>query len=320
MDRTLLTLLGLCLVVFTANCLADRLHLLIPAGPGGGLDSTARAIGESLIKLKTSYKVTYENRTGGGGGKAMSYFVNSKKDFKNTLLVNSTPILIRSIQGVFKQSYQDLVPIAALISDPAVIAVREDSKYSDLNSIISELRKTNKKVLVGGGSVKGSLDHIALALLLTESKIPFNIARYIPYDGGGKALIGLLSSEVDVLVSGLGETINQHRSKSVRILGVSSVERINELPEVPTFKELEIDLVFSNWRGLFASSSTAKQDINRAKALIRELVSSPEWQNQLIRYGWEPFYLEGAQFESFLKTQEDVLRETLTDLGLVKRL
>ena len=45
-----------------------------------------------------------------------------------------------------------------------------------------------------------------------------------------------------------------------------------------------------------------------------------KWQNQLIRYGWEPFYLEGAQFETFLKTQENVLRETLTDLGLVKRL
>jgi putative tricarboxylic transport membrane protein len=299
------------------NSFADRLHLLIPAGPGGGLDSTARAVGESLMKLDNTKTVSYENRTGGGGGKAMSYFVNSKSDFSNALLVNSTPLLIRSIQGVFKQTYRDIVPIASLIADPAVIAVKAGSKYSDWNSIVTELQNTNGKILVGGGSVKGSLDHIALFLLLKESGISFRKARYIPYDGGGKALIGLLSSEVEVLVSGLGETINQHRSKSVQILGVSSVERIKELPEVPTFKEVGLDVVFSNWRGLFASKSSTDREIDLQQALIRQLVDSPEWQAQLTRYGWESFYLERTQFKEFLQTQEDVLRNTLIELGLL---
>ena len=308
----------ICLVNCLPNSFADRLHLLIPAGPGGGLDSTARAVGESLMKLDAEKNVSYENRTGGGGGKAMSYFVNSKSDFSNTLLVNSTPLLIRSIQGVFKQTYADVVPIASLIADPAVIAVKENAKYSDWNSVITELQNTNKRILVGGGSVKGSLDHIALSLLLKESEVSFRKARYIPYDGGGKALIGLLSSEVEVLVSGLGETINQHRSKSVRILGVSSEKRIKELPEVPTFKELGLNVVFSNWRGVFASKSSTGQEIDTQEALIRQLVNSKEWQAQLSLYGWEPFYLEGRQFKEFLEAQEKTLRNTLIELGLVK--
>ena len=318
MTRLFLTSFLICLVYCAPNSFADRLHLLIPAGPGGGLDSTARALGESLMKLDAEKNVSYENRTGGGGGKAMSYFVNSKSDFSNTLLVNSTPLLIRSIQGVFKQTYADVVPIASLIADPAVIAVKENAKYSDWNSVITELQNTNKRILVGGGSVKGSLDHIALSLLLKESGVSFRKARYIPYDGGGKALIGLLSSEVEVLVSGLGETINQHRSKSVRILGVSSEKRIKELPEVPTFKEAGLNVVFSNWRGVFASKSSTNREIYTQEALIRQLVNSTEWQAQLSLYGWEPFYLEGRQFKEFLEAQEKTMRNTLIELGLVK--
>ena len=318
MIRLVLTAFLICLVSYLPNSFADRLHLLIPAGPGGGLDSTARALGESLMKLDADKIVSYENRTGGGGGKAMSYFVNSKSDFSNTLLVNSTPLLIRSIQGVFKQTYHDVVPIASLIADPAVIAVKDSAKYSDWNSVLTELQNTNKRILVGGGSVKGSLDHIALSLLLKESGISFRKARYIPYDGGGKALIGLLSSEVEVLVSGLGETINQHRSKSVRILGVSSEKRIKELPEVPTFKEVGLNVVFSNWRGVFASKSSTDQEIDTQEALIKQLVDSTEWQAQLSLYGWEPFYLEARQFKEFLEAQEKTLRNTLIELGLVK--
>ena len=315
MIRLVLTSFMICLVNCLSNSFADRLHLLIPAGPGGGLDSTARALGESLMKIDTKINVSYENRTGGGGGKAMSYFVNSKSDFSNTLLVNSTPLLIRSIQGVFTQTYQDVVPIASLIADPAVIAVKDSAKYSDWHSV---LQNTNKHILVGGGSVKGSLDHIALSLLLKESGFSFRKARYIPYDGGGKALIGLLSSEVEVLVSGLGETINQHRSNSVRILGVSSEKRIKELPEVPTFKEVGLNVVFSNWRGVFASKSSTDQEIDTQEALIRQLVNSTEWQAQLSLYGWEPFYLEGRQFKEFLEAQEKTMRNTLIELGLVK--
>ena len=96
-------------IVVSPFSFGARLDFLIPAGPGGGLDSTARAMGDSLLKVNPSMKIRYENRTGGGGGKAMSYFVNSKASFQNTLLVNSTPLLIRSIQGVFKQTYEDVV-------------------------------------------------------------------------------------------------------------------------------------------------------------------------------------------------------------------
>ena len=262
-------------------------------------------------------KIRYENRTGGGGGKAMSYFVNSKASFQNTLLVNSTPLLIRSIQGVFKQTYEDVVPIAALITDPAVIAVNPDSKYNTWNDVVEDIKRNQKRLLVGGGSVRGSLDHIALSLLLEASEVSIRRVQYVPYDGGGKALVGLMSSEVNLLVSGLGETINQHRSKSIKILGISSEQRLSSIPFVPTFKEDNNNVVFSNWRGLFASKTLAQKEMETLKEIVSILKDSSHWQIQLDRYGWTPFYLNEIEFKNFLRDQEAQMRETLIKLKMI---
>ena len=313
-----LSLIGLfALFVFSPFSLGARLDFLIPAGPGGGLDSTARAMGDSLLKVNPSMKIRYENRTGGGGGKAMSYFVNSKASFQNTLLVNSTPLLIRSIQGVFKQTYEDVVPIAALITDPAVIAVNPDSEYDTWNDVVEDIRSNKKRLLVGGGSVRGSLDHIALSLLLEASGVPIRSVQYVPYDGGGKALVGLMSSEVNLLVSGLGETINQHRSKSIKILGISSEERLPSIPSIPTFKEDNNNVVFSNWRGVFASKTLDQKEMETLKEIVFILKDSSHWQIQLDRYGWTPFYLNEIEFKNFLRGQEAQMRETLIKLKMI---
>ena len=120
----LLCFTGICSVALADDAVDARLHIVIPAGPGGGLDATARAIGRALVSDQEVARVSYENRTGGGGGKAMAYFVESTDSLTDTLLVNSTPLLIRSLQGLFPHSYRDLTPIAGLIADPGIIAVR----------------------------------------------------------------------------------------------------------------------------------------------------------------------------------------------------
>jgi putative tricarboxylic transport membrane protein len=310
-------LTAVCLVFIFQSSPAKQLHFLIPAGPGGGLDSTARAIGETLLKAGVTERVSYENRTGGGGARALSYFVTSKSNLKNTLLINSTPLLIRSIRGKFKQSHNDVVPVASLIADPAVIAVKADSIYPDWYSLLGLLKTTPKRVAIGGGSVRGSLDHIALALLLKSASINPRKVQYIPYDGGGKALLGLLSSETQVLVSGLGESIAQHKAGTIKIIGISSAKRIKEIPEIPTFNEMDVDVVFSNWRGLFASKSLSFDHIEGHRRSIKKIVNTNEWQSKLNRYGWEPFYLNGDEFKNFLTKQETVLRKTLLELKLI---
>ena len=86
----------------------DKIHFLIPGGAGGGWDGTARGTGEALTKSGLVGAATYENMSGGGGGKAIVHIIETKD--AGMLMVNSTPIVIRSLQKVFPQSFRDLTP------------------------------------------------------------------------------------------------------------------------------------------------------------------------------------------------------------------
>ena len=297
---------------------AERLHLVIPAGPGGGLDATARALGNTLTDSQLLQGVSYENRTGGGGGKAMAYFVNSGASLDDTLLVNSTPLIVRSLQGLFPHSYRDLTPIGGLIADPGVIAVRANSPLSSWGDVVAALGDSRKRLFVGGGSVKGSLDHITLSLLAQADGIDPRKIRYLAYDGGAKALLALMSGEVDVLVSGLGETLAAHQAGTIRILGVTA-DSGHQTAGITSFRDQNVDVVFYNWRGVFAPGDIEPTDKKRLVELLTEAVATPTWQQQLDRYGWQPKFLPDQLFVEYLQEQERQLQEIMTDLGLVRR-
>jgi putative tricarboxylic transport membrane protein len=297
---------------------AERLHLVIPAGPGGGLDATARALGNTLTESQLLQGVSYENRTGGGGGKAMAYFVNSGASLDDTLLVNSAPLIVRSLQGLFPHSYRDLTPIGGLIADPGVIAVRANSPLSSWNDVVAALGDSRKRLFVGGGSVKGSLDHITLSLLAQAEGIDPRKIRYLAYDGGAKALLALMSGEVDVLVSGLGETLAAHEAGTIRILGVTA-DSGHQIAGITSFTDQDVDVVFYNWRGVFAPGDIEPTDKKRLIELLTEAVATPTWQQQLDRYGWQAKFLPDQLFVEYLQEQERQLQEIMTDLGLVRR-
>ena len=90
----------------------DSIHFLIPGGAGGGWDGTARGTGEALTKAGLVGSASYENMSGGGGGKAIGYLIENASSNHGTLMVNSTPIVIRSLVGRFPHNFRDLTLVA----------------------------------------------------------------------------------------------------------------------------------------------------------------------------------------------------------------
>jgi putative tricarboxylic transport membrane protein len=296
----------------------ERLHLLIPAGPGGGLDSTARAIGKALQSSDIRAPVSYENMTGGGGGRALGHFVETAQRQQQTLLINSTPLIVRSLQGLFPQSYRDLVPIAALVAEFNAVVVRADSSIVSWPELIKALQADPRSVTTGGGSVRGSMDHVVLAQALEATGINPRAARYLPYDGGGKAMVALLGGEIDVLSTGAGEVLSYVASDDVRVLAIAADKRLAQLPDVPTLSELGTPVVFANWRGLFAAPGTTAAQTDRLIAEIEAATGSNTWQQSLAQYAWTPLNLTGADFTRYLEAQEQQLQAILSELGFIR--
>ena len=131
-------------VAFTGPALAgghqilDSVHFLIPGGAGGGWDGTARGTGEALTESGIVGTASYENMSGGGGGKAIGYLIENAESNYDTLMVNSTPIIIRSLTGVFPQNFRDLTLVAGTIGDYAALVVKADSEIDDMAGLLAK--------------------------------------------------------------------------------------------------------------------------------------------------------------------------------------
>ncbi|WP_224815923.1 tripartite tricarboxylate transporter substrate binding protein [Hasllibacter sp. MH4015] len=294
----------------------DEIHFLIPGGAGGGWDGTARGTGEALTSAGIVGSASYENMSGGGGGVAIAHLIENADSMGNTMMVNSTPIVIRSLTGVFPQSFRDLTLIAGTIGDYAALVVPADSDLQSMEDLVAAYQADATSFAIGGGSVPGGMDHLVAAMAMEaagEDPTGFN---YIPYDAGGAAMAGLLSGEIQALSTGYSEAVTLAEQGEVRILGVTAPERI-EGSDAPTMMEQGIDVEFVNWRGFFAAPGLDEATVENMRAAIAAMYETEEWETIRAQNGWVNIHNPGEDFEAFLENQEQQIGDLMRTLGFL---
>ena len=295
----------------------DSIHFLIPGGAGGGWDGTARGTGEALTKAGIVGNASYENMSGGGGGKAIGYLIENAKSNHGTLMVNSTPIVIRSLVGRFPYNFRDLTMIAGTIGDYAAFVVSKDSPINSFNDLVDAYKNNPSKVAIGGGSVPGGMDHLVAAMAMQAAGQDPTKVKYIPYDAGGKAMAALLSGEIKALSTGFSEAVSMANAGEVKIIGVTSGSRVDAFKDAPTLKEQGYDAEFVNWRGFFAAPGLPADQADAYRAAIAKMYNTPEWEAVRARNGWVNIHNPGDDFVSFLTEQEKVIKDLMTKLGFL---
>ena len=295
----------------------ESIHFLIPGGAGGGWDGTARGTGEALTKSGIVGKASYENMSGGGGGKAIGYLIENANSNQNTLMVNSTPIVIRSLVGRFPYSFRDLTLIAGTIGDYAAFVVSKDSPFRSFKDLVKAYRSNPRSIAFGGGSVPGGMDHLVAALAIEAARQDPTRLKYIPYDAGGKAMAALLSGEIKVLSTGFSEAVSMANAGEVRIIGVTSAERVPAYQDAPTLEEQGYDAEFVNWRGFFAAPGLPAAKADEFRLALADMYATPEWEAVRARNGWVNIYKPGGEFADFLENQERAVKNMMIKLGFL---
>lgn len=295
----------------------DSIHFLIPGGAGGGWDGTARGTGEALTKSGLVGSTSYENMSGGGGGKAIGYLIENAASQHGTLMVNSTPIVIRSLTGVFPQSFRDLTLVAGTIGDYAALVVAADSPIQDVNGLIEAFNADPAKTAVGGGSVPGGMDHLVAAMVFQAAGADPVQLKYVPYDGGGATMAGLLSGEVQAVSTGFSEAVELAKAGEVRIIGVTAEERVDAYADAPTMVEQGNDTTFVNWRGFFGAPGLPADKLAMYQDAIAKVYETAEWEDVRSRNGWVNIHNPGDEFKSFLENQEQVIGDLMRKLGFL---
>lgn len=311
-----LTLMCILLVAAGPLC-AERIHFLIPGGAGGGWDSTARGVGEALARSGLIEAASYENMSGGAGSRALSHLIETADRQTHTLMVSSSPIILRSLRKVFPQSYHDVTPVASVIVDYGAFVVRRDSAYQSWRDVVADFMAHPRRVNIAGGSARGSTDHLVAALAFQKSGADPRQVKYIPYNAGGHAMVGLLSGETQLLSTGLSEAIALADQGEVRILAVTAPERLDRTPEVPTLVEQGVPAVFANWRGFFAAPGISAERVAAYADMLARMYETDAWQRIRDARGWTDFYVSGADFAAFLEQQERDMADLLRELSML---
>lgn len=295
----------------------DSIHFLIPGGAGGGWDGTARGTGEALTNAGLVGSASFENMSGGGGGRAIGYLIENANSNFGTLMVNSTPIVIRSLTGVFPQNFRDLTLIAGTIGDYAALVVAADSDIQSVGDLVDAFNADPDSVAIGGGSVPGGMDHLVAAMVFQAAGADPIEMNYLAYDGGGPTMAALLSGEVQAVSTGFSEAIELAKAGEVRIIGVTAEERVDTYAEAPTMVEQGNDTVFVNWRGFFAAPGLPDDQAQAYRDVLAAMYDTPEWEEVRSRNGWVNIHNSGDDFRSFLENQEQVIGDLMRELGFL---
>ncbi|NYG54978.1 Bug family tripartite tricarboxylate transporter substrate binding protein [Nocardioides perillae] len=296
-----------------ADSLAD-LRIMVPNSAGGGYDTTARVAAKVMEDEGIAEGIEVFNLEGAGGTVGLARTVNEAGNGDLALLMGL---------GVVGASYTNdtdatltrTTPLAKLIEEPGAVMVPKDSPFETIDDLVAAWQADPSGLTVGGGSSPGGPDHLLPMQLAEAVGIDPREVNFVSYDGGGDLLPAILGSKLDFATSGAGEFLDQIESGEVRVLATSGEERLEQV-DAPTLVESDVDLVFTNWRGIVAPPEVDDADRDAMIAALEQLHASDGWEQALEDNGWEDAFMTGDEFEAFLTEQDARVRDTLSQLGL----
>lgn len=294
---------------------------MVPAGnPGGGLDLVARALESALRDEKLFSQSFAIKNMGGAGGNLAKTYINQKKGDPHFLYVESNRIYVNRIVGTTKLTYTDVTPIARLVTEYLVWAVRADSPYKTAKDVLAKLKADPGAVTFGVGTVPSNDQMNILRPAMAQGIDPRQI-KIVPFKSGGDLTIQLLGGHVPVISTGLSELIEQAKAGQVRLIAISAPKPVEgQFANVPTWRSMGIDLEILHWRGLFAPPGIPAEAVRYWDSTLAKMVKTPSWRKILERYQWFDAYADSATFRKALAEENKAYEEILTQLGMAKGL
>ena len=285
--------------------------VIVPYGPGGGSDITARLLAKDLEPI-VGKSVTVENRAGGGGWVGWGSLAASKPD-GYTIGYIAIPNLYagyldRSLAGGSrKENLESFTPLINHVFDYNLWGVKADSKFKTVKDVIDEAKRRPGQLSLNGGG-HGTDDHIAILSMEAATGTKFVVPHFRSTAEGKTQVLG---GHIDILAANISEAAEDVRSGLIRVLGVMAPERSKFMPQAPTFREQGYDQVWAVSRGVAAPAGLPKDVEEALIAFLDKTISSPEHREKAERLSLEPRVVKGAEYRKFLKDNEQATKRLM---------
>ena len=296
-----------------------NVEIIAGSVPGGSNDKTARALERVILAYKlVPTSVTVVNKSGGGGSIANTYVSQHPKD-AHYLGIAGTGLLSNHIIGASPLTVADFTPIASLMNDYAVFAVSASAGMKTGKELVARLKADPKSVNIGFANAFGSTRHMASGLLMKTIGGNPRELKTVVFKGSAEAITALLGNHLELVVVGAGNTVVHVNNGKMRVIAVAAPQRLGgPLADVPTWKELGVDLVHGSWRGIFGPKGLTASQVAYWENALKKVTETPEWKTDLERNYWQEDFTTGAQFRKDIEQDYAATKTLLIELGLAK--
>lgn len=292
------------------------LELVAPATPGGGWDTTARAIQNVLDKEGlVEQNINVVNKPGGGGEVGWQYL---KGQDSHSLAINSSLVIANNLLGQSELTYEEFTPLAVLATEWISVAVPSDSDIKDGVDMLDQLKEDPKSLKIAVGPALGNNDHLSFVRVAEEYGVDVSQLEFMIYESGGDVLTALLGGHVDVATLSISESLDQHLSGNIDIIATTADAPIPEDESIQSWQDQGIDFTFPHWRGIMGPPDMTEEEIAHWDETFSQMVESEEWQKVLENNGWEDYYMNSEDTKAFLDEQSTMYEDLMKKAGLTE--
>lgn len=297
-----------------------NVEVMVPISAGSAADRTTRLI-QRILQEKRLIEVSSSvvNKPGGGGTIGWTY-LNQHAGDGHYVAVATIALVTNYIIGQSTFKYTDFTPLAMLMTEHVVFAVRADSGLKAGSELVERLRKDPSSVTVTFAPSAGNQFHIAAGQVMKAAGGDPRKLKVIVYNGSREAMAAVLGGHIDVIVTAASNVVPQMKAGKMRTIALASVQRAGgPLAEIPTWKEQGADAAVGLWRSVIGPRGLNPAQIAYWDQVLARLARSEEWQKELEANLASDIFVASREARSFLDSQDRELRNALTELGLAKQ-
>lgn len=287
-------------------------RLIVGVAPGGANDTVARLLAQTL-SARLGQPVVVENRPGAGGNLGLEMVINAPPDGYTVLFASSANALSASFYDKTSFSFaRDIAPVTGLTRGPLIMEVNPSFPAKTIPEFIAYAKANPGKINMASAGI-GNTTHVAgeLFMMLTGTKF-----THVPYRGGAPAVADLISGHVQLYFDGISGSLDHVRSGRTRALGVTTAERADVLPDVPTIAEFVPGYEAGGWYGIGVPRNVPAEIVDKLNREINASLADPKLKTRLAELGYTTAGSSPAEFGSMIAREIDKWAKVLKFAGV----
>jgi putative tricarboxylic transport membrane protein len=292
------------------------LELVAHSAPGAGNDRIARVLAEMLVREKfVNQPVSVSNRTGGAGTVAYNYIKSKRGDPHVILTGVSNTLLSASLRPEFNVSLDQFHLLAMLARDPQAVIVAADAPWRTFKEFIDAAKREPGTLVASIGSPT-SAGRMLLWSIEQETGARFKV---VSMKGGADAIISVMGGHTHFSTENISEGMSALEAKKMRVLAVSTLQRMAVVPDTPTLKELGYNIHIGSARGFAMPAGVPKEAAAHMESVLEKVYHSATWKAHAQAGHYENVWMGSAEFTRYFHERQEWVRNFLRAIGAVKQ-